>query len=122
VGNLVNSFSLSSLLPSNEVATHPTLFYVFVLIVEFSSLPTHNVKMILPRKKEKSPRVYVNPSLQLNFGLWTLFAGASAFLGLRIWVKLTRRNHLWYDDYILIVSWVRKFASFATRKRLPVSR
>jgi hypothetical protein len=49
---------------------------------------------------------YVDPAKELNAGLWTLFAGASAFLALRLWIKVTRRHGLWYDDYILIVSWV----------------
>ncbi|KAF2106190.1 hypothetical protein BDV96DRAFT_508269 [Lophiotrema nucula] len=48
---------------------------------------------------------YVNPSKELNAGLWSLFAGATVLLGLRVWVKLTRRHGLWYDDYILIASW-----------------
>ena len=34
----------------------------------------------------------------------TLFCGA--FLGLRIYAKLSRRQGLWWDDYILILSWV----------------
>jgi len=49
---------------------------------------------------------YVDPAKELNAGLWTLFAGASAFLALRVWIKVTRRHGLWYDDYILIISWV----------------
>jgi hypothetical protein len=49
---------------------------------------------------------YVDPSVELNLGLWGLFAGASAFLALRIWIKITRRHGLWYDDYILLASWV----------------
>ncbi|KAF2126769.1 hypothetical protein P153DRAFT_388091 [Dothidotthia symphoricarpi CBS 119687] len=50
--------------------------------------------------------VYVDPSIPLNVGLWTLYAGATAFLGLRVWIKITRRHGLWYDDWILIVSWI----------------
>jgi hypothetical protein len=49
---------------------------------------------------------YVDPSLQLNLGLWILFAGATVLLCARVWVKITRRHGLWYDDYILITSWV----------------
>lgn len=49
---------------------------------------------------------YISPEKEVNAGLWTLFAGASVFLGLRIWCKYTRRNGLWYDDYVLILSWV----------------
>ncbi|KAF7534431.1 hypothetical protein G7054_g6226 [Neopestalotiopsis clavispora] len=48
---------------------------------------------------------FVNPWVELNAGLWSLFAGATIFLALRIWCKLTRRHGLWYDDYILLVTW-----------------
>ncbi|KAH7127219.1 hypothetical protein B0J11DRAFT_527509 [Dendryphion nanum] len=63
--------------------------------------------LYLPRKHDDdNPHGYVDPSKELNTGLWTLFAAASFFLGLRVWVKFTRRHGLWYDDYILLVSWV----------------
>ncbi|KAI1855683.1 hypothetical protein JX265_006087 [Neoarthrinium moseri] len=48
---------------------------------------------------------YISPWNELNAGLWSLFAGATVFLGLRLWCKIDRRHGLWYDDYILIVSW-----------------
>lgn len=62
--------------------------------------------MLSPRKHDGSGHGYVDPSVQLNTGLWTLFAGATLFLALRVWIKITRRHGLWYDDYILLVSWV----------------
>lgn len=49
---------------------------------------------------------FVNPFVELNAGLWSLFAGATVFLALRLWCKITRRHGLWYDDYILVISWV----------------
>lgn len=49
---------------------------------------------------------FYNPSLMVNAGIWSLFAGATAFLGLRLWCKIDKRHGLWYDDYILIASWV----------------
>lgn len=48
---------------------------------------------------------YVDPTLELNLGLWLLFAGATLLLATRIWIKVTRSG-LWYDDYILLGSWV----------------
>ncbi|KAH7368280.1 hypothetical protein B0T11DRAFT_276747 [Plectosphaerella cucumerina] len=48
---------------------------------------------------------FVSPYKELNLGLWSLFLGATFFLVLRLWVKVTRRHGLWYDDHILIVSW-----------------
>jgi hypothetical protein len=59
------------------------------------------------RKHDGSKHHYVDPSVQLNAGLWSLFAGATVFLALRIWIKITRRHGLWYDDHILLVTWVR---------------
>ncbi|KAK0101728.1 hypothetical protein ONS95_006883 [Cadophora gregata] len=57
-----------------------------------------------------SPRaddvVYISPVKEVNAGLWTLFTGATVFLGLRLYCKLSRRTGLWYDDYVLILSWL----------------
>lgn len=50
--------------------------------------------------------VLVDPQTELNAGLWTLFAGTTAFLVARLWSKANRRHDLWWDDYILIFSWV----------------
>jgi len=60
---------------------------------------------IYPRDADGAVHDYINPTVQLNVGLWTLFAGATGFLALRIWVKTTRRRGLWYDDHILLLSW-----------------
>ncbi|KUI61227.1 hypothetical protein VP1G_08386 [Cytospora mali] len=49
---------------------------------------------------------YYDPAAQLYAGLWCLWFGATAFLALRVWCKITRRHGLWYDDYILILSWM----------------
>lgn len=49
---------------------------------------------------------YYNPAGQVYAGLWCLWAGATMFLAMRVWCKVTRRHGLWYDDYILILSWV----------------
>ncbi|KAH9872873.1 hypothetical protein J1614_005267 [Plenodomus biglobosus] len=37
---------------------------------------------------------------------WWLTFFCGAFLSLRIYAKLSRKQKLWWDDYILIVSWV----------------
>ncbi|EXF80600.1 hypothetical protein CPAR01_01917 [Colletotrichum paranaense] len=54
---------------------------------------------------------FVNPFVELNAGLWSLFAGATVFLALRLWCKITRRHGLWYDDYILVISWTLLLAN-----------
>lgn len=50
--------------------------------------------------------VYYNPAGEIYTGLWILFAAATVFFGLRLWVKLTRRHGLWYDDYVLLFAYV----------------
>jgi hypothetical protein len=39
---------------------------------------------------------------------WFLTVFCGGFLALRIYAKLSRLQGLWWDDHILIVSWVRK--------------
>lgn len=51
---------------------------------------------------------YVDPKTEVYTGLWCLHAGATIFLAARLWTKLTRRNGMWWDDYILITTWVRE--------------
>ncbi|RDW71457.1 hypothetical protein BP6252_08020 [Coleophoma cylindrospora] len=48
--------------------------------------------------------VYVSPEKEVYTALWILFAAAAVFVGLRVWSKYTRRNELWYDDYMLVLS------------------
>jgi hypothetical protein len=54
---------------------------------------------------------YVRPDREVYTGLWCLQAGATVFLAARLWTKLTRRHGVWWDDYILIVTWVREYNS-----------
>lgn len=49
---------------------------------------------------------FIDPTARVNGGIWTLFLAATAFLGLRLWCKIDRKHGLWWDDYILIASWV----------------
>lgn len=58
------------------------------------------------RRDDDDDVVYYNPSAEIYVGLWTLFVGASVFLALRLWCKITRRHGLWYDDYVLIAAYV----------------
>ncbi|KAH7007309.1 hypothetical protein EDB80DRAFT_613974 [Ilyonectria destructans] len=70
---------------------------------------------LTPRDEDDDVPVhgYVNPYTELNIGLWTLFAGATVLLFLRLYVKVTRRHGLWYDDYILSFSWMLLLANNA---------
>lgn len=61
---------------------------------------------IFARKDKEEVHDFISPWVELNFGLWSLFAAATILLTCRIWIKIVRRYGLWYDDYILVVSWV----------------
>jgi len=43
---------------------------------------------------------------RLVAAMWPLLALAGLFLGLRLYCKISRHNRLWWDDYLLIASWV----------------
>lgn len=67
-----------------------------------------------------APLNFVNPSTEVNVGIWLLFVGATAFLGLRLWCKLDRRTGLWWDDHILVAAWVSAASpSFSTSRDQP---
>ena len=37
---------------------------------------------------------------------WVLVVVSAAFLSLRVFAKISRGRRMWYDDHILIASWV----------------
>ncbi|KAK0648575.1 hypothetical protein B0T16DRAFT_325546 [Cercophora newfieldiana] len=43
---------------------------------------------------------------QVNFIIWLLTAVSAAFLALRVYCKFLRHRGLWWDDHVLIASWV----------------
>lgn len=43
---------------------------------------------------------------QVNFTMWLLTALAAMFLALRVYCKILRHRGLWWDDHILIASFV----------------
>ncbi|KAK4196750.1 hypothetical protein QBC40DRAFT_233635 [Triangularia verruculosa] len=42
----------------------------------------------------------------LNFAIWVLAGYATIFISLRLWGKYHRGRRLWWDDYILVASWM----------------
>jgi hypothetical protein len=46
---------------------------------------------------------------ELNIVFWLLTGLAFVFLALRIYCKLHRGRRLWWDDHLLIASWVCNF-------------
>ena len=43
----------------------------------------------------------------INVSTWTLVGLSLLFLGLRVACKMGRHRGLWWDDHLLIASWVR---------------
>ncbi|EAQ82895.1 hypothetical protein CHGG_11071 [Chaetomium globosum CBS 148.51] len=50
---------------------------------------------------------------QINLVIWLLTALSSAFLAMRVYCKFLRHRGLWWDDYLLIGSWVALVADCA---------
>lgn len=49
---------------------------------------------------------YVDYGPRLTATTWSLTACAALFLGMRLLSKLWRSRSVWWDDYVLIASWV----------------
>jgi hypothetical protein len=47
----------------------------------------------------------------LNQAIWSLTAIPALFLALRVYCKIWRKRSLWWDDYILLISWVALLSS-----------
>lgn len=56
---------------------------------------------VIPEEDYHKSRVF-----EVNFSCWFLTALAALFLGLRIYCKKYRGRGLWWDDYVLVISWV----------------
>ncbi|KAL1844508.1 hypothetical protein VTK73DRAFT_2393 [Phialemonium thermophilum] len=50
---------------------------------------------------------------QINYAIWLLTGLAAGFLALRVYCKFLRHRGLWWDDYVLVVSWVALVAQTA---------
>ena len=57
-----------------------------------------------PEQLATFPHDHAGP--RLIAAMWPLLALAALFLGLRLYCKISRHNRLWWDDYMLIASWV----------------
>jgi hypothetical protein len=57
--------------------------------------------------KERRQTSLVQAGHQLNAINWPLVTLSALFLSLRIFLKLRQQRPLWWDDYVLIISWVR---------------
>ncbi len=48
-----------------------------------------------------------NAGPKLNIAVWILTAVAAVFIALRFYCKISRSKPLWWDDYLMLASWVR---------------
>ena len=76
---------------------------------------TNNITYVMSLSLRNPDLDYVNPEKEVYIGLWCLQAGATLFLSARLWAKLTRRHGLWWDDYILLLTWVRRLQQIAKK-------
>ncbi|CCC12081.1 unnamed protein product [Sordaria macrospora k-hell] len=63
---------------------------------------------VIPEEDYHKSRVF-----EVNFSCWFLTALAALFLGLRIYCKKYRGRGLWWDDYVLVISWLSLTTSSA---------
>lgn len=46
---------------------------------------------------------------ELNTYAWTWFSISTLFIAARVYSRVKLTRNLWYDDYFIMVTWVRKF-------------
>ncbi|KAH7303322.1 hypothetical protein B0I35DRAFT_498578 [Stachybotrys elegans] len=47
-----------------------------------------------------------NNGPRVNIAVWSLFALSSIFIALRLFCKFKRHRGLWWDNYVLVASWI----------------
>ncbi|KAK3293048.1 uncharacterized protein B0H64DRAFT_376020 [Chaetomium fimeti] len=72
----------------------------------------HDLTRHAGRDHDGQPR-HGNLGPYLNRVIWSLAVLSTLFLGLRVYTKLLRRRHLWWDDHFLIASWIALVVSIA---------
>lgn len=60
-----------------------------------------------------------NRGPMINVVVWIIAFVSTAFLGLRMYCKLSRRINLWWDDHFLLASWVGLANDVIVRKQEP---
>ncbi|KAI6599137.1 hypothetical protein MCOR12_005109 [Pyricularia oryzae] len=50
---------------------------------------------------------------QVNYAIWMMTALSAVFLALRVYCKFLRHKGLWWDDHVLIISWISLVAQTA---------
>ena len=62
--------------------------------------------VVAPRDDSPSSGEVPNYAGRMLWAIWSFTVGASVFLALRVYCKLTRNRGLWWDDNFLIAAWV----------------
>jgi Kef-type K+ transport system membrane component KefB len=55
----------------------------------------------------------VDIGMNINAVDWSLTAVSGLLLGIRLYVKLARRRGLWWDDHLLLASWVSMYGGLS---------
>jgi hypothetical protein len=69
-----------------------------------------------PTPEQLAALPHNNSGPKLNAVIWTLTLLAGLFLSLRMYCKFSRHTRLWWDDYILIASYVRRRLPFISER------
>lgn len=95
----ITSFASTAPLPTMPPMTYPLDLDQPIPLPPPELLPPPEVLATLP---------HGNAGPMLIAVIWALSAMALVFLSLRIYCKFLRHSGLWWDDYVLIASWVSK--------------
>ncbi|KAK0716611.1 hypothetical protein B0T21DRAFT_64537 [Apiosordaria backusii] len=83
----------------------------------FIPSPTDNDSTEVAQNGAETPGFKIKPIVdyggQINFTIWLLTALSAAFLALRVYSKFLRHRGLWWDDHVLIASWIAQVTSCA---------
>lgn len=72
---------------------------------------------VSPAQNGDSPQIaYDSLGGQINIAVWCLAAASLVFVVGRLLCKLWRGTRLWWDDWVLMTSWV-SFAHFSAHLR-----
>ncbi|KAK0733788.1 hypothetical protein B0T26DRAFT_685727 [Lasiosphaeria miniovina] len=79
---------------------------------------TASLRLRTPSRRRTMTLEYIDSSANpngvvINVVVWILLVFAGIFIGLRCYCKVSRRRRLWWDDYLLALSWIFLAASCA---------
>lgn len=75
--------------------------------MDFATLHTLLRREDAPTPDMALPVLTKDPGPTVNGAIWSIGAVSTAFLMLRVYCKQIRAKGMWWDDWLLIVAWVR---------------